>query len=118
LRFCPYGLGDASTTFNVPNLKGKVIVGANTSDAEFDVLGVAGAVGEKTHLLTGAESGIKAHAHTIANAVGATAGNNWVGTNPSFNNNINSTGTKAAEDASSAHNNIQPYLVMNFIIKT
>jgi microcystin-dependent protein len=30
LRYCPYGLGDASTTFNVPDLRGRSPVGAGT----------------------------------------------------------------------------------------
>jgi microcystin-dependent protein len=30
LRYCPYGLGDASTTFNVPNMRGRAPIGAGT----------------------------------------------------------------------------------------
>lgn len=117
LRFCPYGLGDGSTTFNVPNLKGKVIVGLNTSDAEFDVLGVAGAVGEKSHLNKSTESGVPAHTHYVAAQPGAGA----YGYGPSVTTpcmTVTTTVANTAADAASAHNNIQPYLVMNFIIKT
>ena len=42
-----YGSGDGSTTFNVPNLKGKVAVGKDENDTDFDTLGETG--GEKTH---------------------------------------------------------------------
>jgi microcystin-dependent protein len=48
-----YGAGDGSTTFNVPDLKGKVVFCKNASDADFDTLGETG--GEKTHTLTVAE---------------------------------------------------------------
>ena len=45
-----YGIGDGSTTFNLPNLKGRVITGLDSSQTEFDTLGETG--GEKTHTLT------------------------------------------------------------------
>ena len=57
-----YGVGDGSTTFNVPNLKGRAIVGRDASQTEFDVLGETG--GEKTHVLT--ESEMPSHRHGIA----------------------------------------------------
>lgn len=37
LVFCPYGLGDGSTTFNVPDLAGRVMVGASGSGGKADV---------------------------------------------------------------------------------
>jgi microcystin-dependent protein len=55
-----YGVGDGSTTFNLPNLKGRVPVGLDTSQTEFDVLGETG--GAKTHTLTSTE--IPGHTHT------------------------------------------------------
>ena len=54
-----YGAGNGSTTFNLPNLKGKVPVGRDSSDTSFDVLGETG--GEKTHQLTVNE--MPSHAH-------------------------------------------------------
>jgi microcystin-dependent protein len=48
-----YGIGDGSTTFNVPNLKGRVVIAKDASQTEFDVLGETG--GSKTHTLTIAE---------------------------------------------------------------
>lgn len=118
-----YGVGDGSTTFNLPNLKGRVPVGKNASDTEFDTLGETG--GEKTHTLTGPESGIAAHSHqerawttsattglqvtASAGAYGATASNNgWLPTT------MDAGPTSAAE----GHNNIQPYLTLQYIIKT
>jgi len=55
-----YGVGNGSTTFNIPNLKGKVAVGLDAAQTEFDALGEVG--GEKTHALTTAE--LAAHGHT------------------------------------------------------
>lgn len=34
-----YGAGDGTTTFNVPDLRGRTVVGLNTTDTEFDTLG-------------------------------------------------------------------------------
>jgi microcystin-dependent protein len=55
-----YGVGDGSTTFNLPNLKGRVIVGLDATQTEFDGLGELGGV--KTVTLT--ESQIPSHNHT------------------------------------------------------
>jgi len=57
-----YGAGDGSTTFNLPNLKGRAIVGRDSSQTEFDTLAETG--GAKTHTLTTAE--IPAHQHNIS----------------------------------------------------
>jgi microcystin-dependent protein len=37
-----FGAGDGSTTFNLPNLKGRVPVGLDAAQAEFDAMGEAG----------------------------------------------------------------------------
>lgn len=55
-----YGAGDGSTTFNVPNLRGRVPVGLDTGQAEFNVMAESG--GAKTHTLTTAE--MPSHTHT------------------------------------------------------
>lgn len=56
-----FGSGDGETTFNIPNLRGRNIIGLNSSDADFDALGETG--GEKRHTLTIAE--MPAHTHSI-----------------------------------------------------
>lgn len=56
-----YGSGDGSTTFNLPNLKGRVPVGLDSTQTEFDVLGEA--AGAKTVALTTAE--IPSHLHNL-----------------------------------------------------
>ena len=85
-----YGSGDGSTTFNVPNLQGKVPIG---SDGETYILGNSG--GSKTHALTvneiaththaGSSDSAGSHTHTgtTNNAGGHSHTNNAVGSNPS-----------------------------------
>ena len=50
-----------SSNFRVPNLKGRVPVGMDANDTDFDALGETG--GAKTHTLT--ESELPAHGHTF-----------------------------------------------------
>ena len=57
-----YGAGDGTTTFNLPNLKGRAIVGRDSAQTEFDTLAETG--GAKTHTLTSAE--IPAHQHNVS----------------------------------------------------
>ena len=80
-----YGVGDNSTTFNLPNAKGKVAVGKDAT-AEFDTLGETG--GANTHTLSTTEmpghthsqssfSGVSAnHTHQSANTDGVYGGDN------------------------------------------
>jgi len=58
-----YGAGDGSTTFNLPNLKGRSIVMQDAAQAEFDVLGEAG--GAKTVALDSASLPSHNHAVTV-----------------------------------------------------
>lgn len=106
-----YGIGDGSTTFNLPDLKGKVIVGFSAGETEFDVLGETG--GEKTHLLTVPE--IPSHTHpTIINRGQGGSSTMSESGNAAYNWNGNS----GATGGGGAHNNLQPYMALNFIIKT
>ena len=52
-----YGAGDGSSTFNVPNLSGRVVLGVSQSHA----MGTTG--GEETHTLT--ESELSEHSHVV-----------------------------------------------------
>lgn len=56
------GPGNGTTTFNIPEGRGRVIVGLDPTDAAFDTLGKTG--GEKVHILTVAESASHNHAQT------------------------------------------------------
>lgn len=115
-----YGSGDGSTTFNLPNIKGKTTVGLDIDDTDFNTLGKTG--GEKTHTLTeneipqmdvhmtkdtwfdrgGLEAGGAVNRKVVAG--GGTGGS------PEF-----VIGT--VNGGGQAHNNLQPYIVSNYIIK-
>ena len=76
-----WGAGDGSTTFNIPDFRGRVSIGSGTgtaSDATAHILGSTS--GTEKHTLTGAESGTSAHGHgftqpTIQNHHHAISGN-------------------------------------------
>ena len=57
-----YGAGNGTTTFNLPNLKGRVVVGVDAAQTEFNVVGEVG--GAKTHQHIAANSGNTDHVHT------------------------------------------------------
>lgn len=102
-----YGVGDGSTTFNLPDLRGRVPGGLDNmggssanriTDVSADSLG--GAMGAETHTLTASE--IPPNNVNADNQLGG----------------ISSRGlTQHIGSASSAHNNVQPTLFFNFIIK-
>ena len=122
-----YGPGDASTTFNVPDMRGRIPVGvgpgtgggasgtgAPAGGSALTAVARAGWKGAETHVLTTAE--MPAHTHNIT-----TYNTNANGTNnPCGSNNTSNPGTVASASAGSdgAHNNIQPQMGINFIIKT
>jgi len=112
-----YGNGDGSTTFNIPNFKGKVPVGHDDSQTEFDTLGKTG--GEKTHLLTSAESGLPAHSHSVNPTPVIETGSNEWGFNggDATRKRMTSTYNNTAQNASQSHNNLQPYISINYLIK-
>ena len=126
-----YGSGDGSTTFNLPDLRGRVIAGQDdmggtsanrlTSPINGDTLGAAG--GSESHTLTTNE--MPSHTHTgnvnlrtnwesgysTLSPVGTgNARYDATGTSPPLT--INNTGGGAA------HNNVQPTIILNYIIKT
>jgi microcystin-dependent protein len=103
-----YGSGDGSTTFNVPNLKGRVPVGLDDSQSEFNVLGETGGAKEVT--LT--EAQMPAHTHTSL-ILGSGGGSTGIPVTASANTNTN-TGSAGS---GAAHPNLQPYIVVNYIIK-
>jgi microcystin-dependent protein len=143
-----YG-GNGTTTFAVPNLKGRMPVGLDSAQTEFDALAETG--GAKTHTLTQAQMpshthtqnahnhGItqSPHSHTVGADRGWFAGfgtdtslydivlgrgyvgygamgTSGVNANISINNN---TATNQNTGGGEAHNNLQPYIVMNYIIR-
>lgn len=106
-----YGAGDGSTTFNLPDMKGKVPVGYNSNETEFNALGKTG--GEKTHKLTTTE--MPSHTHSVHYTNGTNAGWSVPTANKDTGAGWGPPTTPAGGDG--AHNNLQPYETVNFIIK-
>lgn len=112
-----FGAGDGSTTFNLPNFKGKVPVGLDTTDTDFNTVGKT--TGEKTHTLTELE--LPTHKHPNQHyAVSSDARNyrTYEATIATGTGNVY-LATADSNDAGGgqAHNNIQPSVVTNYIIK-
>ena len=63
-----YGAGDGSTTFNLPNLQGRIPVGFDSTQTEFDALAETG--GSKTSTLTTAN--LPSHLHGVGTISPAT----------------------------------------------
>ena len=110
-----YGGGDGSSTFNIPDLYNRVPVGLG-ADEHFNALGKKG--GETVHTLTVNE--MPSHNHPgqyrYFNPADYTSTMPFtqVGANgysPTVTIGFNAGGNQA-------HNNIQPYITLNYIIKT
>ena len=165
----PWGQGDGSTTFAVPDLRSRAPVGAGQG-AGLSARTLAAVGGEETHLLLAAESGVNGngnpgtsdesvrHAHTgttdgesghthtlvdgTSNGVWANNGSGSVGggagvggirwyqqntgganashthTFTTANNAAGHTHNLVARNADAAHNNMQPWVAVNWFVKT
>jgi len=124
--FAPWGFGDNSTTFNVPDLRGRAGVGRDNmggtaasrittagSGIAGDNLGDAG--GTQTHTLTTAQ--LAAHTHTLTTQ-NQTCGGLSALLNPSQSGSVNNTVTTGSTGSGNAHQNTQPSAIVNKIIKT
>lgn len=147
----PHGVGDGSTTFNIPDLRGRAIAGrddmggsaasrltsttvtgtqlGNTGGAQTHTL-VTGELAAHTHAAgTLATASDGAHTHTITGWIGtnsapislnATSGIQGATQNPTTSSNGAHTHTMSGSTASAgsgtAHNNVQPTIVENYII--
>lgn len=105
-----YGGSIPGGTFNVPDLRKRVPVGQDINDFRFNQIGETG--GAVTHTLTINE--IPSHNHSFpVSLLGAGTGGGTPGggtNNPGYNATQNSGGGQA-------HNNLQPYIVSNYIIR-
>ena len=83
-----HGVGDGSTTFNLPNLKGRMPVGKDSSQAEFDLIGEQGGTKDTQTYGSGTATG------------------------------YGLTYSSSMASASTPASNMPPYTVLNYIIKT
>lgn len=107
--------GTGTSDFNLPDFDGRVPVGVGTGDAADATAHTLGEKeGTETHTLTKAQ--IPAHVHTY-NTFPGPAGGYDTGTGQTIT--LYNTGDGSADGLNDeAHNNLQPSLGINFIIKT
>jgi microcystin-dependent protein len=143
-----FGSGDGSSTFNVPNLKGNVPAGFDSAETEFNALGKTGgekthtlSTGEMpvhAHGISdpGHVHGISDPGHGHVLQVNTTGGGGGNGTPSNASDQTTNSGTIEAsatgvsvqshttsisvnnQGGGGAHNNLQPYLTVNYLIKT
>lgn len=110
-----YGAGDGSTTFTLPDKRGRTSIGSGTgSGLTARTRGTKG--GEENHLLTQGE--LPAHTHTTAiptNLGTGGGGSSYAGVTV---NEGNPTFTSSSTGGGAAHNTMMPYEVDTWIIKT
>jgi len=109
-----WGVGNGTTTFNLPNFQRRVAVGSGGSGTATLANTVGSTGGAETHTLS--ETEMPAHTHSQqAQTKLAVAGTGADGTN----NNTNAIGgTTGSTGGGGAHNNMQPSAVVLKIIKT
>jgi microcystin-dependent protein len=111
-----YGVGNGSTTFNLPNLKGRVVVGLDGAQTEFNTLGGTG--GEKSHTLTVDEMPSHTHNYTDTYRTGNQGTDNAFSSETAADEGSTTvTKTTTSQGGGDAHNNLQPYMALNYIIK-
>ncbi len=132
-----YGAGDGSTTFALPDLKGRVPAGKEAaasrltsagSGVDGSTLGATG--GAETHTLSTAQMPSHGHPTRISTAVQAGAASSATGGlmlytsgNANYSEFTGTPSTTAGQQiggtgGGNSHNNTQPTIVLNYIIKT
>jgi microcystin-dependent protein len=127
-----YGAGNGSTTFNVPDFRGRVPLGAGTGTgggasgtgaptggSALTAVSVGTWKGEETHVLSVGE--LAAHTHGPGGSYTAFAGHldgSGAGLDSGDNNVADAMALTGSTGSNTAHNNIQPVAGISFMIKT
>jgi microcystin-dependent protein len=124
-----YGAGDGSTTFGLPDLRGRVAAGRDDmggpaagriTSGGSGITGttLGGAGGAETHTLTTAQ--MPAHAHSQAAGAGFVTygGGSGIATLANGADIPLYTAAIVAVGGGGAHNNTQPTLILNYVIAT
>ncbi|ADO67181.1 hypothetical protein crov148 [Cafeteria roenbergensis virus] len=123
-----YGPGNGETTFSLPDLRGRTLIGVGTGSG-LTPRNLADIGGTETHTLTLNEIPQHSHNVEVSNLVhkdGAdTVGNpDATGDELNLKNSISNTFTSGGINgrtnpnvASDAHNNMQPFMTINYIIR-
>lgn len=113
-----WGVGDGSTTFNLPDLRGRAPIGQGTGSG-LTARSIAGSGGEETHVLSEAELASHNHTNTAkSRAAFALTGASRVDVWNVTGADLSPTYDTDNAGSNTAHNNMQPYKVVAFIIKT
>lgn len=118
-RFFPWGNGDGSTTFNIPNFQGFTSAGANgqlfyTTTPGDLVNGIGMSGGESRHTLTIPE--MPSHTHTLSTPIYNTSGSATHAVAPSQSN-AGTEITLSMTGSGTPHNNVQPTILVNKCIR-
>ena len=112
-----YGSGDGSSTFNLPDLRGRMLLGIDNMGGESanrvvneqaDVLGGNG--GEENHTLTEDEMPSHSHSGSMSQSGGG-GSHSGSGAHHGNSNNTSESG------GNQPHNNMPPFITINYIIK-
>lgn len=119
-----FGTGDGSTTFNLPNCKGRMMVGYNSGDSDFNAVGKTG--GAKTINIAHSHTQTD-HTHSISGTTGSSGSiGAYGGTDSTASANHTHTFSFTSGGASNLGMNSQlsttqsilnPYITMNFVIR-
>lgn len=105
-----WGAGDGATTFALPDLRRRTLVGAGGTGTATLGNAVGNVGGAETHTLTTAQ--IPAHTHPAPVVPG-----NYVGSGFGSGNSKGPPGTTGSTGGGGAHNNLQPSAVVHWLIK-
>ncbi len=103
-----FGVGDGSSTFNLPDTQGRVTVGTGTGSG-LTARSLNDTGGEEEHVLDVTELPAHGHANTIK-----PGGGGYVGDGPEFGN---STADVGLTGGGLGHNNMPPFVAIKKIIK-